>query len=253
MRRKSATDLTQTMGTGTVSSTEQAKTQQARQSNEPILDLNSILRGNKVKIVTGEDGVAEAYSLVVRVLDKTRSVKGMDLRTAITSIAPKNHPMHMPVTALSEYVNAPPTVSEGVLLETATKMVRRVAVTNQENGRREFTSRHVACALGANAEELGLWTRLDLDHQYGVALTATLAKQTDRAPAQYQFKHLSFQEGLYAEHLLVLVKSLQDTTRGWANWGGDKAASEFLNNRYRKHLPHRLWSLGLAHGQQRPD
>ena len=34
---------------------EQAQRQQekARTSNEPILDLNSILRGNKVKVVTG--------------------------------------------------------------------------------------------------------------------------------------------------------------------------------------------------------
>ena len=56
------------MGSSTVSAAEQAKSQQARQTNEPILDLNSILRGNKVKIVTGEEGVSEAYSLVVRVL-----------------------------------------------------------------------------------------------------------------------------------------------------------------------------------------
>jgi len=51
------------------------QSQAARQSNEPILDLNSILRGKKVKVVTGEEEVADAYALVMRVLDKTRSVK----------------------------------------------------------------------------------------------------------------------------------------------------------------------------------
>ena len=39
-------------------------------TNEPILDLNSVLRGKKVRVVQGEDDVAECYSLVVRVLDK---------------------------------------------------------------------------------------------------------------------------------------------------------------------------------------
>ena len=42
-------------------------------------------------------------------------------------------------------------------------MLRDVAVENQQAGRREFTSKHVACALGATPEELGLWTKLDLD------------------------------------------------------------------------------------------
>ena len=39
--------------------------------------------------------------------------------------------------------------TEASLFETGKKMLRRVAVDNQENGRREFTSKHVACALCA--------------------------------------------------------------------------------------------------------
>ena len=257
VKRKAGSDLGRQMSTmnvtAAVSTNEQASKAQQRQSNEPILDLNSILRGSKVKVVSGEEGVAEAYSLVVRVLDKTRSVKGMDLRTAITSIAPKNHPLHLPVTALAEYVSAPIAATEAAMLDTATKMVRRVAVTNQENGRREFTSRHVACALGATPEELGLWTRLDLDHQFGVALTATLAKQTDRAPAQYQFKHLSFQEGLYAEYLLITVKSLQAPKPGWPGWMNDQLAADFLNNRYMANTCRiAAGHLGSLLAQQRP-
>ena len=193
MRRKSVTELNQ-IGFGssnTASSTEQAKANQARQSNEPILDLNSVLRGNKVKIVTGEDGVSEAYSLVVRVLDKTRSVKGMDLRTAITSIAPKSHPMHAPVTALAEYVASPPAITEAALLETGKKMVRKVAVSNQENGRREFSSVHVAEALltqQMNIEGMTMWLHMNKEDA-GLPLVKTLEAQTELAPAQYQFKH----------------------------------------------------------------
>jgi hypothetical protein len=228
--------------------------------NEPVLDLNSILRGKKVRVVAGEDDVAECYSLVVRVLDKVGK-GGTDLRTAITAVVPKSHLMHAPVTALVEYVSAPVALSETALNEmgkkmlrrsnacmplacmrssrrpslfpTGKKMLRRVAVQNQENGRREFTSKHVACALGATPDELGLWTRLDMDRDYGVALTATLAVQSDKAPAQYQFKHLSFQEGLYAEHLLMLVTSLVPPAGiGWPGWSSDKASADFLNNRY---------------------
>jgi len=210
-----------------------AVTKKTTVSNDPVLDLNSVLRGKKVRVVQGEDDVAECYSLVVRVLDKYAGGKGSDLRTSITAVVPKSHSMHLPVTALVEFVIAPNSQSETQLQETAKKMLRRVAVENQENGRREFTSKHVACALGATPEELGLWTRLDMDRDYGVALTATLAMQSDKAPAQYQFKHLSFQEGLYAEHLILLVTSLAPPQGpGWGGWSNDKAASEFLNNRY---------------------
>merc|ERR1711965_524956 len=141
--------------------------------------------------------------------------------------------MHTIVTALVEYVLIPPPQTEAQLNEVAKKMLRRVAVSNQENGRREFTSKDVACVLGVHPDELGLWSRLDLNDDYGVALAATLAKQTDKAPAQYQFKHLSFQEGLYAEYLLITVTSLAPPAgAGWPGWVSDVAAAEFLNNRY---------------------
>ena len=112
-------------------------------------------------------------------------------------------------------------------------MLRRQAVSNQEAGQREFTSKDTACCLGIFPEELSLWTRLDLNDLYGVALVATLATQSDKAPAQYQFKHLSFQEGLYAEHLLMVVSSLAPPAGpGWQGWASDTMAAEFLNNRY---------------------
>ena len=196
---------------------------------DPVLDLNSVLRGKKVRVVQGEDDVAEAYSLVVRCLERS---KNSDLRSAISAIVPKSHSLHAVVTALVEFVLAPIAQSESALQETGKKMLRDVAVENQQNGRREFTSKHVACALGATPEELGLWTKLELDADHGVALVATLSKQSEKAPAQYQFKHLSFQEGLYAEYLLMMITSLQAPGPGWSGWHTDKAAAEFLNNRY---------------------
>ncbi|KOO22422.1 putative leucine rich repeat protein [Chrysochromulina tobinii] len=235
------------------SENEKTKAPRGGAKDEPVLDLNSILRGKKVRVVTGEDDVAECYSLVVRVLDKTKQ-PGFDLRSGIVAVVPKSHTMHAPVTALVEYVTQPAPQSEAALMETCKKMLRRVAVDNQENGRREFTSKNVACALGGNPEELGLWSRLDLDHDYGVALCATLAKQSDKAPAQYQFKHLSFQEGLYAEHLLILVTGLAPPAgAGWHGWMSDKTASEFLNNRYMNNTCRiAAGTLGSLLARQRP-
>ncbi|KOO32568.1 hypothetical protein Ctob_010543 [Chrysochromulina tobinii] len=88
---------------------------------------------------------------------------GQDVRTSITAVVPKSHSMHLPVTALVEVVIAPNSQSETQKQETANTMLRRVAVENQENGRREFTSKYVACALGVTPEELGLCSRLDMD------------------------------------------------------------------------------------------
>jgi len=105
-------------------------------------------------------------------------------------------------------------------------MLRNVAVTNQQNGRREFSSAHVAQALLLdlpNPEGLTLWLHLNKE-EGGLPLTKTLEAQTEAAPAQYQFKHLSFQEGLFAQHLLIMAQD------GWDGWATDESAAKFLNN-----------------------
>ena len=105
-------------------------------------------------------------------------------------------------------------------------MLRHVAVSNQLAGRREFSAAHVAKALlldQVNTEGLTLWLHLDKE-EGGLPLTKTLEAQTELAPAQYQFKHLSFQEGLFAQHLLI------QAAEGWEGWATDETAATFLNN-----------------------
>ena len=106
------------------------------------------------------------------------------------------------------------------------KMLRNVAVINQQNGRREFSSAQVSSALLLELpipEGFTMWLHLDKE-EMGLPLTKTLEAQTDASPAKYQFKHLSFQEGLFAQHLLMQAEE------GWEGWANDEAAAEFLNN-----------------------
>ena len=104
--------------------------------------------------------------------------------------------------------------------------LRNVAVTNQQNGRREFSSGHVSMALlleHPTPEGFTLWVHLNKEDA-GLPLIKTLEAQTEVAPAQYQFKHLSFQEGLFAQHLLIMAQD------GWDGWATDESAAKFLNN-----------------------
>ena len=66
-----------------------------------------------------------------------------------------------------------------------------------------------------------------LREQVGVTLIKTLESLTDSAPAMYQYKHLSFQEGLFARNLLDLVDA-----KRWSGWENDENAAAFLNNAY---------------------
>ena len=80
-------------------------------SNGPMIDLNSVLRGKKVRQVVGADEVGLCYSLIVRVLDKSKHA-GFDLRSGIVSVVPKSHTLYGVVTAFVEYVLTPPTRTE---------------------------------------------------------------------------------------------------------------------------------------------
>ena len=74
-----------------------------------------------------------------------------------------------------------------------------------------------------NTEGLTLWMHLNKEDA-GLPLIKTLEAQTELAPAQYQFKHLSFKEGLFAQHLLI------QADLGWEGWETDAISCEFLNN-----------------------
>ena len=90
----------------------------------------------------------------------------------------------------------------------------------------ERPSAHDSGALLLNypsPEGFTLWLHLNKEDA-GLPLIKTLEAQTEVAPAQYQFKHLSFQEGLFAQHLLIQAEA------GWEGWETDESAAEFLNN-----------------------
>ena len=82
-----------------------------------------------------------------------------------------------------------------------------------------------------------------------MTLIKTLESLTDSAPAMYQYKHLSFQEGLFARDLLNLVDQ-----KKWRGWDDDKSAAEFLNNAYMNNVCRiAAGELGQRLAKLRPD
>ena len=108
--------------------------------------------------------------------------------------------------------------------ELTLRMLQRVAVANMLVERREFDSGQVAEALGAQAEEHALWR--ELERQQALPLVKVLAEGSDDgAQGQFQFKHLSFAEGLFVQYLI-------EKTAEWGGWSDDGRAIKFVMNAF---------------------
>ena len=116
-------------------------------------------------------------------------------------------------------------------------MLQTLAIANMCAGRREFTSEHAidafeaamrSASYGSNEAEqaLALWQRL-LQDDGAIPLVKVL--ETDaiaqrRRQGLFQFKHLSFQEALYAQHLV------DTNARDLVVWADDARYHEFVTN-----------------------
>lgn len=122
------------------------------------------------------------------------------------------------------------------------RAMRKIAVSNLLAGRREFTSAHVAqCFLiehpldPSGLDQLAVWIRLaelDPPELGGFPLVPKLEEGTDIAAATFQFEHLSFMEGLLAQHLALLAQRRPPNGDRWEVWTTDTSAALFLNNPY---------------------
>ena len=139
----------------------------------------------------------------------------------------------------------------GSINNTGLTMLRNVAVSNQLAGRRHFGARDVATCLLKELpvpEALTLWLHLDAMDD-GPPLIKALERQTEDAEGQYQFKHLSFQEGLFAQYLF------NEASEGkWDGWNTDESAAKFLNDPFMNNTC-RIAStrFGSLLGKQRPS
>ena len=120
---------------------------------------------------------------------------------------------------------------DGSMHDVGLLMLRNLAILNQQNGRRQFGAGDVSQALLRErpcAEALTLWLHLN-NEEGGIPLTKTLETQTDLAEGQYQFKHLSFQEGLFSQHLIMQAQAaVKPDAPPLSIWETDAAASAFL-------------------------
>ena len=96
----------------------------------------------------------------LRVPRRYRCPQGGKLRAKLHAFVPKGHRLRPPVVSLVEGALKPKTAAQcGVGLD----MLRRVAVANQLEGRREFSARHVVDALEGHPKEMMLWLSLNKD------------------------------------------------------------------------------------------
>eukprot|EP00966_Prymnesium_polylepis_P223694 5175829-Prymnesium_polylepis.1 len=105
--------------------------------------------------------------------------------------------------------------------EAVWRMLRRIAAANQRKQLRIFKTADVEDVLAGCEEEGSLWEAL-LKADEGVPLVKMLVDAGGGHDGEYQFRHLSFQEGLTAVSLME-----EDTAELWPS---KKKAAEFLKD-----------------------
>ena len=137
----------------------------------------------------------------------------------------------LPVSVMQLYSAAMSGALHTVTMNSATDLtealgvMRRIASANMlaEGGvRREFTSNDLREAL--DDDGLVVWERLAAVDG-SIPLVKTLEEKTVTTQAIYQFRHLSFQEALFAQQLVD-----GGGAATWAGWQDDAAAAESLKD-----------------------
>ena len=138
------------------------------------------------------------------------------------------------------------TQDNAAALTEAIGVMQHIATANmvaQGGMRREFTSDDLREALGD--EGVAVWEGLTAVDG-SVPLVKTLEQKTVSTPAIYQFRHLSFQEALFASQLI------RGGAATWAGWQDDYAAANSLKEpSLRNALRIGGGALGSALGRER--
>ena len=124
-------------------------------------------------------------------------------------------------TAMSGALRATAGTIDPDAVPAALKVMVRIATANMLAHpvvRREFTSEHVVNALDAKGMEV--WEKLAAGDG-SMPLLKMLEEKTTSTPAIYQFRHLSFQEALFAKWLTD-----GEGAGEWAGWKDDAAAAD---------------------------
>ena len=133
--------------------------------------------------------------------------------------------MELYSTAMSGALRAAAGQADAGATTAALEVMQRIATANMlaaKGVQREFTSDDVVAAL--DAEGMAVWEKLAAADG-SRPLLKTLEQETTSSPAIYQFRHLSFQEALFAKGLLV-----DGAAAEWAGWQDDSAAAKSLKD-----------------------
>ncbi|GMH82002.1 hypothetical protein TrVE_jg184 [Triparma verrucosa] len=127
-------------------------------------------------------------------------------------------------------------------VETATRMLRRIATANHLQQRRFFLLKEVRDALAGHDDELSLW--MQLMRRGSFPLVKVLASDGETS-GEFQFKHLSFQEALFVEAVR------RDEAPSF--WDSTAKATENLNHAFYKNaFAIGAGYLGNALAKQKP-
>ena len=164
------------------------------------------------KMLLSPQEMYDAYAIAARILDAIQ--KGAKLRAKLHALVPKGHKLRPNVAVLVEGALSRKNYQQTIGMD----MLRRVAVANQLQGRREFSSRHVVTTMeqqGADAMALAEQGRGRSHHQD--------ARGADRQRAGAVPVQAPLPGGAVPQHLLQTIEALREhKARGAVgSWSSD--------------------------------
>jgi hypothetical protein len=112
--------------------------------------------------------------------------------------------------------------------DAAKDLISALAIANQMARRREISTIEAGACLTKTPELQTLWNTL-VKEEKPLPLLKLVAAKSAKQAAQYEFVHLSIQEGLFAADLLRNVNT-------WVGWCDDVSAAKFLNEQFNQNV-----------------
>ena len=206
-----------------VNHTAVVKTRQLETSQEPYTYFRERLPGSSLVNVT------EEMERIFRFLVEATRIPVLFSMLVIICGADSDSLKGLPSSELELYQLATAAAARKLGNQDAAKdLISTLAIANQMARRREISTIEVGACLTETPELQTLWNTL-VKEEKPLPLLKLVAAKSAKQAAQYEFVHLSIQEGLYAADLLRNVNT-------WVGWCDDVSAAKFLNEQFNQNV-----------------